>query len=149
MHSLKSADGLRLRSMSRPARATGGAPAGARRASRSATVRTRARGFRRSSGRRSRRSRRGSAPVSAPATDPCATVAIRSFEAPRIREPAPASRFGLINSAGRIDEACLRRSSRLGRLSRLAGSLGLWLADEDDVALDQILDLWRPGLLRV
>src|SRR6516225_9612327 len=146
MHSLKSAYGLRLRSMSRPARATGGAPAGARRASRSATARTRAPRFRRSSGRRSGR---GSAPASAPATGPCATVATRSFEAPRIREPARASRFGLINSAGRTDEACLRRSSRLGRLSRLAGSLGLRLADEDDVALDQILDLWRPGLLRV
>src|SRR5262245_62448767 len=134
--------------MSRPVRATGGAPAGARRANRSATARTRTRGFRRSSGRRSGRSRRGSAPASAPATGPCATAAIRSCEAPRIREPAPASRFGLINSAGRTDEACPRRSLRLGRLSRLAGSLGLRLADEDDVALDQILDLWRAGVLR-
>src|SRR5262249_58373149 len=79
----------------------------------------------------------------------CATAAIKSCEAARIRQPAPASRLGLINSAGRTDQARLRRSSRLGRLSRLAGSLGLRLADEDDVALDQILDLWRSGLLRV
>ena len=49
---LKSADGGRSRSMSRPARAIGGAPAGARRRSRSATARTRAPNSGRRNGRR-------------------------------------------------------------------------------------------------
>src|SRR6476659_3757003 len=46
----------------------------------------------------------------------------------------PRQRFGLINCVGRTE----RRRSRLARLPRLARSRGFRLADEDDVALDQI-----------
>src|SRR5262249_40471765 len=49
---------------------------------------------------------------------------------------------------GCSDQACVSRRLGLARLCRLAGPRGLRLADEDDVALDQILDFRRPRLLR-
>src|SRR5262245_60604942 len=39
--------------------------------------------------------------------------------------------------------------SSLARWCAVTGCRGLRLADKNDVALDQILNLWRPGLLRV
>src|ERR1700733_7118083 len=57
--------------MSRPVKATGGAPAGARRRSHSATARTKAANFGHRNGKRRTPRKSGSAPANAPRTSRC------------------------------------------------------------------------------
>src|ERR671936_1130057 len=127
MPNLKSAVAHRSPSMSRPEKATGGALAGAPRLNRSAMARTKARHSPQSSGRLTKRRGPGSAPASAPATAPCAMAATR-----RLRHDAQVAVLHLRLAGGRW----LR-----GRRFRLA--------DESNVALDQILNLRWAGLLRI
>src|ERR1700757_2899835 len=63
--------------MSRPAKATGGAPAGARRRSHSATARTREANSGRRNGKRPPTKKSGSAPANAPRTSRCAMALIK------------------------------------------------------------------------